>query len=262
MKYSRPIAGLVPAAGTANRISPLPCSKEVLPIGFCGTGQSTKIRVAGQHLLENMRSAGANNAYIILRSGKWDIPAYFGNGRIVDMNLAYLITDCPFGVPFTLDTAYGFIKEHIILCGFPDILLTPRNAFTILLDHLAVTQTDIVLGLFEAHQPAKMDMVQLNDSGRPCHIEIKPDHTDLKRTWILAAWMPAFTRFLHTFVEKKTIRFQSQAAGPRNEIFLGHVINSAILDGLHVESVFFENGDYLDIGTPEDLALSSRFKFF
>jgi glucose-1-phosphate thymidylyltransferase len=46
-----------------------------------------------------MQLAGIDKAYFILRSGKWDIPAYFGDGEMLSMNLGYLIMNLPFGVP-------------------------------------------------------------------------------------------------------------------------------------------------------------------
>ena len=46
--------GVVPAAGQAVRISPIPCSKEIYPIGFSATSPEGTVhpKVAGQYLLE------------------------------------------------------------------------------------------------------------------------------------------------------------------------------------------------------------------
>jgi glucose-1-phosphate thymidylyltransferase len=50
---------------------------------------------------------------VILREGKWDIPAYFNDGTaLLDMHLAYLMMRQPFGSPFTLDQAYPFARER------------------------------------------------------------------------------------------------------------------------------------------------------
>ena len=76
----RQVVGLVPAAGSGKRIAPLPCSKELFPIGFqLANGKSEpRAKVVSQYLLEKFRIAGITTAYIVLRKGKWDIPAYFG----------------------------------------------------------------------------------------------------------------------------------------------------------------------------------------
>ena len=123
--------GLIPAAGTANRIAPLPCSKELYPIGFqsIGAGCGARPKVVSQYLLEKMRLADIAEVYIVLRKGKWDIPEYFGDGKALSMHLAYLMMDLPFGVPYTLDQAYPFVKDSMVVFGFPDIIFQPDNAF-------------------------------------------------------------------------------------------------------------------------------------
>ena len=80
------VIGLIPAGGQASRISPLPCSKELYPIGFrhVDGDHSLRPKVTCHYLLERMRSAGITKAYIVLREGKWDIPAYLRDGAMSD----------------------------------------------------------------------------------------------------------------------------------------------------------------------------------
>ena len=68
------IVGLMPAGGQAMRIAPLPCSKELYPIGFRLIAEDGSLRpkVACHYLLEKMQLAGINKVYIILRDGIWD----------------------------------------------------------------------------------------------------------------------------------------------------------------------------------------------
>ena len=51
---SRELVGIIPAAGTAQRISPLPCSKELFPVGFRRLDDSGELRPksAANYLLE------------------------------------------------------------------------------------------------------------------------------------------------------------------------------------------------------------------
>ncbi len=259
LSFNKQIVGIFPAAGMATRIAPLPCSKEIFPVGFHpqGSEKSSRTKVAGQYLLEKMRLAGAEKAYVIVRQGKWDILSYFSDGRFLDMPLAYLVQDSSAGVPFTLDLAYPFIQDAIVVFGFPDILLQPDDAFVYLLDRQAETGADLVLGLFPAHQPQKVDMVELDNQDRITRIVIKPVKTDLCYTWLLAVWSRVFTQFVHEFV--KTFKQKSQNEIKFPEVFLGDVINSAILNGIHFEKVIFKDGRYLDIGTPEDMAKACRW---
>jgi glucose-1-phosphate thymidylyltransferase len=243
------IVGLLPAGGQATRIAPLPCSKELYPVGFRTVegGHGLRPKVVCHYLLEKMRLAGITKAYIVLRKGKWDIPAYLGDGTMLDMHLAYLVMRLPFGAPYTLDQAYPFVQDAVVAFGFPDIVFRPDDAFVRLLGHQAITNADVVLGLFPTDQSQRMDMVELGDDGRVRQIVIKPSQTNLCYTWIIAVWTPIFTRFMH--------RYLATSQDPeQREWFVGDVIQAAIHNDLRVEAVLFPGGTCLDIGTPDNLA--------
>ena len=255
---SEDLVGLLPAGGAATRINPLPCSKELFPVKFYSADKRKYVppKVISYYLLEKMRRADVKKAYFILRQGKWDIPAYFGDGKMLDMHIGYLIMDLPFGVPFTLDQAYPFLKNAKIAFGFPDIIFEPDDAFVQLLSKREQTNADIVLGLFEASRPQKMDMVEFDNQGSICKIDIKPTSTQLCYTWIIAVWSGRFTEFMHEFVMEHKQRYIAETDGmPKNkEVFVGDVIQAAVNTDIKIESVIFEKGKYIDIGTPEDLA--------
>jgi glucose-1-phosphate thymidylyltransferase len=205
-----------------------------------------------------MRLADVAKAYIILRKGKWDIPAYFGDGKMLDMNLAYLIMGLPFGVPYTLDQAYPFVRDATVAFGFPDIIFQPDDAFATLLAKQLESKADVVLGLFPAHQPHKMDMVGFDMNGRISDIQIKPAQTHLSSTWIIAVWSPAFTRFMHDYVsDLKRPNDKDKAdtnAEKQPELFVGDIIQAAINNNdIQIDTVLFTDGNYIDIGTPEDM---------
>src|SRR5262245_63133020 len=93
MPMNGEVVGLIPAAGCAHRIAPLPCSKELFPIGFrddVADGEP-RPKVATHYLLDKFKAAGVQIAYVVVRSGKWDIPAYFGDGAMTGVNLSYLV---------------------------------------------------------------------------------------------------------------------------------------------------------------------------
>jgi glucose-1-phosphate thymidylyltransferase len=260
--------GLIPAAGRARRIAPLPCSKEIFPVGFGDIGKKGRKhpKVAAHYLLESMHLAGAQKAYLVLSKGKWDIPAYFGSGSMVDMAIGYLMTDLPYGVPFTLDSAFPFLCDKRVLFGFPDILIRAEDLYVQLLDRLQVSQADIVLGLFLADNPRKMDMVELTADDRIAGIRIKPAQSDLKWTWIIAVWDFGFTRFMHNYVQDHLTVIaagadESEIMGHR-EIQIGDVLQAAIESELKIDTVKFPHGAYIDIGTPEDMVAAVRSHAF
>lgn len=259
-KGSNPdIVGLIPAGGRGKRLAPLPCSKELYPVGFHDTHEDLGLRpkVISHYLLEKMRRASVTKAYIVLRKGKWDIPSYFGDGKILKMNLAYLMMDLPFGVPYTLNQAYPFVRDSIVVFGFPDILFQPEDAFIKLLSKQAKTKAELVLGLFPAHQPHKMDMVELDTDGKFLGIQIKPVRTNLRYTWIIAVWTPLFTDFMHEFISADPLKNDKIEEGNNAkepvELFLGDVIQAAADNDVSIESVVFSDAGCLDIGTPDDL---------
>ncbi|MBF2064427.1 MAG: dTDP-glucose pyrophosphorylase [Calothrix sp. C42_A2020_038] len=261
----RRVIGLLPAGGQATRISPLPLSKELYPVGFQTNPtanqtnyqnqqqQHLRPKVVSHYLLEKMHLAGIETAYFILRPGKWDIPAYFGDGAMVSMNLGYLVMGLPYGVPFTLDQAYPFVQDAIVALGFPDILFEPADGFISILARQATTGADVVLGLFPTDQPQKAGMVDFDNRGRVNLVIEKPLQSNLRYMWAIAVWAPTFTIFLHQYVSKlKEINDFSYPP----ELPIGNVIQASIECGMHVEAEVFENGAYLDIGTPSDLLLA------
>lgn len=240
------VIGLIPAGGQATRISPLPCSKELFPVGL-------RPKAVSHYLLEKMKLAGIAKAYIVLRPGKWDIPGYFGDGSSLNMHLAYLMMSSPLGVPYTLDQAYPFVRDAVVAFGFPDILFRSKNVFTRLLSRLRSIHADILLGLFPADSPQKLDMIEVDFSARVQRLVIKPQDTDLSFTWGIAVWTPAFTQFLHDYLSLREV----SAAQP--ELSAGEVIQAAVRNKLRVDAVPVSEDAYLDIGTPQDLLKAVHF---
>ena len=258
------VIGLLPAAGQAKRIAPLPLSKELYPIGFRSVDENHNLRpkVVCHYLLEKMRLAGISKAYIIMRAGKWDIPKYLGDGAIVNMHLGYLMMNLPFGVPYTLDQAYQFVQKAIIALGFPDILFQPDDVFSKLIARQTTSKADVVLGLFPTDQPQKAGMVDFDSQGRVRLITEKPKQTKLRYMWGTAVWTPIFTSFLHEYVVSIEASRQHHEAGnyptKKWELPIGDVIQAAIDKGLKVQAEVFTDGEYLDIGTSEDLVRAVR----
>lgn len=245
------VIGLLPAAGYATRLGSISCSKEILPIGsWTGRGEvEARPKVVSHYLLEKMRRAGITEAFIIIREGKWDIPAHFKDGATLDMHLGYLLVTVPWGAPYTLDQAYPFVRASLVALGFPDILFSSDDAYERLIAHQARSSADVVLGLFPADRPSTMDVVATDDHGRIAKIISKPAHTTLTHTWGIAVWTPRFTEFLHDYLVGLPVPTENQA-----ELFIGDVMQAGINKGLRVEGIHISDKPFLDIGLPENLA--------
>lgn len=251
------VIGLIPAAGIASRLSSLPCSKEVFPIGFHMGSKDSEVRpkVACEFLLERLRIAGIRKTYIVIRKGKWDIPDYLGDGSVLGIHIAYLMMGLPYGSPYTLDQAWPFVQGARIALGFPDIIFEPSDAYSRLLIHLEATGADVVLGLFPSTKPHKMDMVETDAKGNVLNIDIKPKETALRYSWMIAVWTFEFTRFLHNYLERNCVHTASvSGVESEPETYMGDVIQAAVRAGLKVVSETFSSGFCVDLGTPEDLS--------
>ena len=242
--------GLIPAAGYATRLQDLPCSKEIYPVRVRNEhGNEHEIPVC-KYLIDAYQAAGIKTIYMILREGKEDICDRLGNGSQFKVNITYLYTQKSYGPPYTLDEAYPNIQGSYLALGFPDILFQPRKAFMQLMEKQQRTKADVVLGLFRAPNPNKMDMVEFDTNGNIQAIHIKPQNTSLLWTWILTVWNPSFSEFMHHVLEDMLSEFQEEQ---HTECHVGTIFQKALREGITFDYVFFNDGQLIDIGTPEDL---------
>lgn len=262
------IVGLIPAAGRASRLAPLPCSKELVPIGFqtAAEGAERRPKPVSQYLLDRMKRAGARKVFFVARAGKWDIADYYGDGSRLGLHIAYLHVGAPWGPPFSVAQAVPFIGDATVVFGFPDILVDPVDSFSPLIHRLDETDADVVLGLFDcrAHEPG--DVIQRDGNGRVTGLQTKeerPVRPDRYVCWMFAAWRGSFSRFLATECAQLAVQAEAMAqaapAGPAPEWPVGAIIAAAIRAGLHVDSVFFPEGRFLDVGTPDGITAAASF---
>ena len=246
--------GLIPCGGYATRINPLPCSKEILPVGVHQrTDGSLRLKAVSHYLLEHMQRGGVKKAFFVLRKGKWDIPSFYGDGTEFGMDIGYLVARLPHGPAYTLDQAYPFVRGLNVAFGYPDILFGPRDAFKRAFHRLAHTRTALVLGLFPIYDPRDWDMVDVDKTGRVHALHRKLGKTKLKWGVVFAVWTNEFTDFLHSYLSVPRTDAQQPSVGLPGELTVGDVIQAAIREGIPAQSVSFPRHTYLDIGTADGL---------
>jgi len=249
------IVGVIPAGGQATRLSHLPCSKELFPIGWhVDRKDQVKPKVVSQYLLEKYKAAGIRKCYFILRKGKWDIPQYYGDGDIINMDIAYLMMNLPHGHPFTLDQAFPFTRNSLVAFGYPDILFAPDDGFVQLVKKQKETKADVVLGIF----PIKLDqrwtdILAFDDSGKIKTISLADASTATQRIgWSIAVWTPLFSGFMHEFLAS-VVNDNRLTDADGKEYTLNHIFQAALDSGISMDYVLFESGFVHDVGTPGDL---------
>ncbi len=247
------LVGVIPAAGQGKRTAFLPCSKEIFAIGFMDVVVEGQVqrqpKAVGLYLLERMVIAGADRILIVSNRDKTDILRYFGGGSNWGVQIAYLVQENAWGMPYALDLAYPWLRDETVLFGMPDTIFEPFDAFQQLLAEHQREVADLTLGLFPTDKPERFGMVSF-DGSRMLYTVDKPAQTDLTHMWGIACWETSFARFMHEYLE--------QQAPPAREIVLGDVFQAALETSLVIRVLPFANGEYIDIGTPEGLAHAIR----
>ncbi len=73
--------GIIPAAGAGQRIQPLGCSKELLPVGSRLLEGVERPKAVSEYLVERMIAAGAEQICMVISAEKDDIIRYFADAR-------------------------------------------------------------------------------------------------------------------------------------------------------------------------------------
>jgi glucose-1-phosphate thymidylyltransferase len=248
------LVGIIPAAGKGTRVSPLPGSKELFPIGYQErqgeTGPYLHPKVVMQYLIDSLILAGVRRFFIIIGDNKWDIVRYYGSGEKLDISISYLFQERLTGMPGAIDLVRPWLQEEdIMLFGMPDTIFTPPDAFLRLLEHHRQTCADVCLGLFETDTPELFGMTRVDENGFLTAFVDKPQHTDLIYMWGIGCWGITFARLLGEASSKNSTL---------GEPVLSDLFALALQRGLKVTGLAFPESRYLDIGTPADLVLASR----
>jgi glucose-1-phosphate thymidylyltransferase len=168
------VVGVVPAAGSAARLQPLPCSKEVLPVGG---------RPVMDYLVERMRAAACDELRVVTRPEKADVVE---RARALGANVVE--AHPPSVADSLLAGLRGLDADDVVLFGFPDSLWEPLDGFAHLLDGL----DEVTLGLFRCASLTRSDVVTV-DGDRVTGIYVKPADPPSELVWgCLAARVGAF----------------------------------------------------------------------
>jgi len=200
-----------------------------------------------------MRVAGASRAFVVIGGGKWDVPAFLGDGSRVGLDVAYLVIDDSPSTAHTIARACGHLGSATTVLGFPDLVLRPDDALATVVERHRVGDADVVLGLFTTHEPSLFDMVETAEE-TVLRIIIKPAATNLRMTWLVAAWGHMFTRFLNQWVDAHPMG----EAAPGRELYIGDAMQAAIEAGLTVVGMEISEGGYDDAGVPGKMTWRSE----
>src|SRR5438309_3752428 len=148
--------GIIPAAGAGERIQPLGCSKELLPVGSRLVSGVERPKAVSEYLVERMIAAGAGQICMVISAEKTDIVKYYAE-RNYAAEIFYVVQHKPQGLCDALFRAEPFARHHqTVLIGLPDTIWFPENAY---LPALSLDQSDCNLLLFPVADPKVFDAV-------------------------------------------------------------------------------------------------------
>lgn len=227
--------GIIPAAGAGQRIQPLGCSKELLPVGSQMLGGVERPKAVSEYLVERMIAAGAEQICMVISAEKTDIVKYYAE-RDYAAEIFYVLQQKPQGLCDALFRAEPIARSHDqVLIGLPDTIWFPANAYQPALD---LDLSDFNLVLFPVANPSAFDAVVCDELG--CVREVQVKKRDARSGWVWGA----VTARGESFHRLKLL----WEARHRVDEYLGDLLNAFIAAGNIVRGKY--NGEvYMDIGT-------------
>jgi dTDP-glucose pyrophosphorylase len=237
--------GIVPAAGAAQRMQPLGCSKELLPAGSRSVDGVERPKAVSEYLVERMVAAGATEICMIISPEKTDIIKYYAEHEFA-AQIFYVVQPRPQGLCDAIFRAAPFARRHEqVLIGLPDTVWFPENAFLPALDF---RQADVNLVLFPSRNPSAFDAVVCDDLGYVQEVQVK--RRSPASHWIWGAITSRGECFYHLG--------RLWEGRQRVDEFFGDLLNAFLAAGNVVRG--WPCGEtYIDVGTLEGYRAAQDF---
>jgi dTDP-glucose pyrophosphorylase len=237
--------GIIPAAGAGQRIQPLGCSKELLPVGSREAGGVERPKAVSEYLVERMIAAGATQICFVVSADKTDIVKYYAE-RDFEAEIFYVVQPRPQGLCDALFRVAPFARRHEkVLIGLPDTIWFPEDAYLRALDLERVAAN---LVLFPVSNPAAFDAVVCDELGYVEQVQVKRAQPESRWIW------GAITTTGESFYRLKLL-WESRR---RQDEYFGDLLNAFLADGNVVRGKFC--GEiYMDVGTLEGYRMAQDF---
>lgn len=237
--------GIIPAAGAGQRIQPLGCSKELLPVGSRFVDGLERPKAISEYLVERMIAAGATQICMVISADKSDIVRYYAE-RSYAADIFYVVQQRPQGLCDALFRAEPFARFHQqVLIGLPDTVWFPENAYRSAVDQ---SQAEVNLMLFPVVNPSVFDAVVCDAQNFVTQVEVKAPNPHSHWIW------GAITTSGQTFQELKLL-WESRH---RQDEYLGTLLNAYIAAGNAVRG-HHVGETYIDVGTMEGYQRAQDF---
>lgn len=255
--------GIIPAGGSGRRMMPFKVWKELIHVGYKKAGDGDNLtyipKIVSEYIIENMVSAEVSKIIMVLNEQKYDLVRFFGDGRNYGTSIVYSNQNNDSGItgmPVAIDTAYLWLKGKTVLMGMPDTIIEPYDSFRDLLRFHKETNADLTLGVFPTNIPQRLAPVYMDiKTGTVKSIVDKPKYPDMYNTWGIAVWSGKFTEMLHEYL----LKLYEKSKDKNMEVIMSDIFMESINRGYNVRALFFEKGQYHDIGDINEF-IATRMK--
>lgn len=240
----RPLIGVLPAAGIASRLAPLGYPKELLPITYVADVPGGPLRPMPviESSFRQLHAADVGKCLVVISDRKPELMRYLGHGGDAGLEIAFLHQSRPDGLAAAVSLAAPWTLESDVALLLPDTVVRPVDALAQVRKLFLAADADLVLGVFPTKKPQELGPVRFDAEGHVREVLDKPAQTDLFNSWAMAVWSPRFTQLL-----------AGSVAGADAGLTLGAVFQRAVDARMTVRAVWFPEGQFLDLGTPQGL---------
>lgn len=240
--------GIIPAAGAGQRIQPLGCSKELLPVGTRRVHGVDRPKAVAEYLVERMIAAGAEQICMVISAEKSDIVRYFAE-RDFAAEIFYVVQREPRGLCDALFRAEPFASGHErVLIGLPDTIWYPENGYLAALAPESFRDAGVNLLTFPVEHPSQFDSVVSDDFGYVQRVDVKK--ADAESHWVWGAVLTTGSAF-----RGLKLLWESRH---RADEYLGDLLNASIAAGNIVRDC--AGGElYMDVGTLDGYRAAQQY---
>jgi glucose-1-phosphate thymidylyltransferase len=229
--------GIIPAAGAGERIQPLGCSKELLPVGSRLAEGVERPKAVSEYLVERMIAAGATQICFVISAEKTDIVKYYAEHDF-EAEIFYVVQPQPKGLCDALFRAAPLARRHgEVLIGLPDTIWFPEDAYR---QALELDRAAVNLVLFPVPNPSAFDAVVCDELGYVELVQVKQSQPESQWIWgAVTATGEAFYRLKLLWESRR-----------RRDEYFGDLLNAFLAEG-NVARGKFCGEVYMDVGTLE-----------
>jgi len=222
---------VVPAAGIGQRIQPIACSKELLPVGYRPDGAAKRPKAVSEYLFERLVVAGVTRICVVISPEKTDIMQYYGE-QFLGVPICYVVQSSPRGLCDALFKVAPLVGEADVFFGLPDTIWFPHDALC------ALPNDGSSLLLFPVRHPASFDAVLTTPDDLVTEVQVKVPEP--RTHWIWGAGRLSHADFIALH--------QLWCARQRADEYLGTLLNAYLASGATIRAVR-AGQTYLDVGT-------------